>query len=153
MRTGRPEYKPTAKDRAYVDALASYGVSEEDIARVVGVSRNTLRKHYVHQLETGAIKANAQVARFLFVAAKRGSVPAMMFWLKCRSGWADPSAATAAQGKKEAAVAAAQQLDANSPFDSVIAARAERNANVGSQQPELGNRNSGWPIADTRAAA
>ena len=63
-----------------------------------------MRKHYRDQLDLGHVKANAQVAGFLFTAAKKGNVPAMMFWLKCRAGWVGCfAAAAAAIGKKEAA--------------------------------------------------
>ena len=40
----------------------------------------------------GAIKANAQVAGFLFAAAKGGNVTAQIFWLKARARWKEPSA-------------------------------------------------------------
>ena len=150
---GRPAHKPTSKERRYVEALASYGVPEADIARVVGITRHTLHKHYRDQIENGVIRTNAQVAGFLFSAAKKGSVPAMMFWLRCRAKWSEPRDQTAgmAPGKKEAAAIAAQQVDVNSPFDSVIAARAERN--VGSQLPGLAKPAVTWPVADSRSAA
>src|SRR5580765_2975766 len=118
---GRPPHQPTTRDRTYVESLASYGVPEEDIARVMDINRLTLAKYYRRELDIGHIKTNAQVAGFLFTAAKKGSVPAMMFWLRCRAKWSEPRDQTAgmAPGKKEAATIAAQQVDVSSPFDSV----------------------------------
>ena len=44
--------------------------------------------HYRKELDTGAIKANAAMAKRLFDAGvKDGSVPAMIFWLKTRARW------------------------------------------------------------------
>ena len=150
---GRPPHQPTTRDRTYVESLASYGVPEEDIARVMDINRLTLAKYYRRELDIGHIKTNAQVAGFLFTAAKKGSVPAMMFWLRCRAKWSEPRDQTAgmAPGKKEAAAIAAQQVDISSPFDRVIAARAERN--VGSQLPGLARPSAEWPVADSRSAA
>jgi hypothetical protein len=150
---GRPPHQPTTKDRTYVESLASYGVPEEDIARVMGINHLTLGKHYRRELDLGHVKTNAQVAGFLFTAAKKGSVPAMMFWLRCRAKWSEPRDQTAgmAPGKKEAAATAAQQLDISSPFDRVIAARAERN--VGSELSGLARPSVAWPVADPRSSA
>ena len=147
---GRPSYQPTPKDLKYVEALSSYGVPEDDIARVVGITRKTLRKHYLDQLENGATRANAQIAGFLFTAAKKGSVPAMMFWLRCRSRWSE-TGALSALGKKEAALAQAQQPDLSSPVGEVLAAREQRH--VGSELSGLARPSVAWPVADTRTAA
>ena len=149
----RQPHRPTEKERDYVEALASYGIPEDDIARVVGVARGTLRKHYCDELETGQAKANAQVAGFLFAAAQKGNVTAMIFWLKCRARWTAPidetTLAIVASGKKEAAANAAKQLDVNSPFDSVIAARAKRN--VGPELSGLARPSVEWPVADPKS--
>jgi hypothetical protein len=67
--------------------MAAYGIPEIDIARVVGVDPKTLRKHYRDELDMGETKANAQVAGFLFNAARTGNVTAQIFWLKTRARW------------------------------------------------------------------
>jgi hypothetical protein len=46
---------------------------------VVGIDPKTLRKHYRDELDLGATKANAQVAGFLFTAARSGNVTAQIF--------------------------------------------------------------------------
>jgi hypothetical protein len=51
------------------------------------VDPKTLRKHYREELDLGESKANAQVAGFLFSAAKNGNVTAQIFWLKTRARW------------------------------------------------------------------
>jgi hypothetical protein len=67
--------------------MTAYGIPEHDIARVVGIDPKTLRKHYRDELDMGETKANAQIAGFLFNAAKSGNVTAQIFWLKTRARW------------------------------------------------------------------
>jgi hypothetical protein len=57
------------------------------ISRVVGIDPKTLRKHYGDELDMGETKADAQVAGFLFNAARNGNVTAQIFWLKDRARW------------------------------------------------------------------
>lgn len=83
----RASHQPTAESRAEVKALASFGVTEDEIAKYVGVTGKTLRKHYRRELDTAHIAANAQVARRLFQHATGDSVPAAIFWMKARGGW------------------------------------------------------------------
>jgi hypothetical protein len=84
---GRRAHKPDPASRRQVEAMAAYGIPEIDIARVVGVDPKTLRKRYRDELDMGETKANAQVAGFLFNAARSGNVTAQIFWLKTRARW------------------------------------------------------------------
>jgi hypothetical protein len=84
---GRRAHKPDPLQRRQVEAMAAYGIPEFDIARVVGVDPKTLRKHYRDELDLGETKANAQVAGYLYNAAKGGNVTAQIFWLKTRAKW------------------------------------------------------------------
>src|SRR5262245_26108183 len=84
---GRRAHKPDPSQRRQVEALAAYGIPEENISRVVGIDAKTLRKHYRDELDLGETKANAQVAGFLFNSAKNGNVSAQIFWLKTRARW------------------------------------------------------------------
>jgi hypothetical protein len=71
--------------------LAAYGIPVADISGVVGIDPKTLRKHYREELDFGETKANAQVAGFLFNAAKNGNVTAQIFWLKTRKDLSEVS--------------------------------------------------------------
>jgi len=84
---GRRAHRPDPSQRRQVEALAAYGIPEADISGVVGIDPKTLRKHYREELDLGETKANAQVAGFLFNAAKTGNVTAQIFWLKTRAKW------------------------------------------------------------------
>ncbi len=84
-------HQPTDASRKQVEALASFGVGHDDIARIVGIGDATLRKHYAEVLATAAVKANSMVAQSLFTRATKGdgasSVSAAIFWLKTRGRW------------------------------------------------------------------
>jgi hypothetical protein len=84
---GRRAHKPDSAQRRQVEAMAAYGIPEPDIARVLCLDPKTLRKHYRDELDVGETKANAQVAGYLFNAAKNGNVTAQIFWLKTRAKW------------------------------------------------------------------
>jgi hypothetical protein len=83
----RRGHRPDPSQRRQVEALAAYGIPEADISGVVRIDPKTLRKHYREELDLGETKANAQVAGFLFNAAKNGNVTAQIFWLKTRAKW------------------------------------------------------------------
>jgi len=72
--------------------MAAYGIPSVDIARTIGIDPKTLRKCYREELDLGETKANAQVAGFLFTAARNGNVTAQIFWLKTRARWKEPAA-------------------------------------------------------------
>ena len=84
---GRRAHQPDPAQRKQVETLAAYGIPEANISRVVGIDPKTLRKHYRDELDLGETKANAQVAGFLFNAARNGNVTAQIFWLKTRARW------------------------------------------------------------------
>ena len=87
----RPRFQATDGQRRTVEALAAYGVPEDEIARSVGehgIDPKTLRKHFRRELDIGATKANSNVAQTAYQMATSGKCPAAtIFWLKCRAGW------------------------------------------------------------------
>lgn len=80
-------HRPTTESKQLVASMASLGIPQEDIAKVVGVTAKTLRKHYGEELEVSAAKANAAVGGALYSAAMSGDVRAQIFWCKTRLGW------------------------------------------------------------------
>jgi hypothetical protein len=84
---GRCAHRPDPSQRRQVETMAAYGIPADDISRVLAIDAKTLRKHYRDELDLGETKANAQVAGFLFAAAKNGNVTAQIFWLKTRARW------------------------------------------------------------------
>ena len=86
----RRAHEPTEKDRKQVTLMAGIGLTHDQIAKVIGVSDETLRKYYEKELETAAAMMNAQVAQNLFSIATgkgAGAVASAIFWMKTRGGW------------------------------------------------------------------
>jgi hypothetical protein len=87
---GTPAHVPTDAARKQVEALAAYGIKQEEICKVVGVSLPTLHKYYRSELDKAMVQANARVAESLFKKATgegSSAVTAAIFWLKTRAGW------------------------------------------------------------------
>lgn len=122
-------HEPTEKDRRSVESMTGYGVPEDDIARVLGIARSTLRRWYSEELGTGHVKANSQVAQSLYQKAMgsgQGAVTACIFWLKVRAGWVEPRPwEDQGPGKKElqqqAAAAAGRGTDWADDLDDIRA--------------------------------
>ena len=120
-KTGRPAYKPDDKTRAHVKMLAGMGVPDYDIAKVVNLSRPTLRKYFMAELETGHITANAQVAQSLYNQAtnkEKPNVAAAIFWLKCRAEWREDGREE--QGKKEAREILSKVADKGTEWEGLL---------------------------------
>jgi transposase len=84
----RKPHDPTDETRAQVDALASFGVQQDDIAKYIGVAGKTLRKWYRQELDTAQTRANEAVAKSLYSqAVDDKNTTAAIFWLKSRAGW------------------------------------------------------------------
>jgi predicted transcriptional regulator len=73
---GRPAFKPTALHRRRVEEYVCAGMSQDAIAKVLGISDETLRKHFTVELETGAQRRRAEVISLLFANARKGNVSA-----------------------------------------------------------------------------
>ncbi|HZT90300.1 MAG TPA: hypothetical protein VFA12_20335 [Stellaceae bacterium] len=88
----RQKWVPDAAERRQVQAMAAYGIPQDDIARVLGVAPKTLRSACRDELDTGTTVATAKVAEGLYQEATAGKDPrarvtAQIFWLKTRAGW------------------------------------------------------------------
>ena len=93
----RKAHQPTAETRVEVRTLASLGMPQDEIAAYIGISKPTLAKHYGEELKLSAIKANANVGKFLYTMASGSALKqgasygecsrAAMFWAKTRMGW------------------------------------------------------------------
>lgn len=78
----------TDETRAQVSALRGVGLTGEEIATFMGVSRQTLYAHYKDELDKGAVRSNAAVARALYTnAVSNNNVTAQIWWTKTRMGW------------------------------------------------------------------
>lgn len=79
---------------AKVEALAGYGLSDREIARVLDIGEQELKASLAAAVESGRIKANVRVAENLYRKATgegREAVTAAIFWLKTRARWKETS--------------------------------------------------------------
>lgn len=94
--------KPTRKakrvapiDMKQVERLAARGLTLEQIATSLGISRRTLfskkkqNKEFAEALERGQVQGLEEVANQLFEQAMNGNTTAMIFYLKTRGGWSE----------------------------------------------------------------
>ena len=91
------KHKKTEETTGQVKALATFGVSQEDICTFIGVSLPTLHKHYRQELDEASAKGKVAVTKFLFHAASGKAIDegaaysdclrAAMFYAKTRMGW------------------------------------------------------------------
>ncbi len=145
---GRPPYAPTKALRNKVAILKAGGMTDEDIARAIGISRMSLYKHFSEELSTLWAAKRAEVVMAQFVAATKGKNVAAQGKFLQRServmstptdgeleapAAGTPEAAAAAAGKKmreqplgkkEAAILAAKQNSNSTPLSGLIALRA-----------------------------
>lgn len=62
---GRPAHEPTIESRKVVETLSGAGVAKPVIATHVGISENTLNRHYPHELTKGKANVHAMIGQTL----------------------------------------------------------------------------------------
>ena len=90
-RPKKGEEHPHEHLRSTISMHAAIGTPTEMIARIIGISKATLHKHYQDDLDLGSHKANAVVGGKIFEAAKKGEQWACSLWAARRMGWVDAS--------------------------------------------------------------
>lgn len=95
-KAGPARYEASPKDRDRVKLMAIAGIPQDDIAKVLGVCKQTLYDNYREELDLGLIEANTRVAGNLLMMAtgprdQKTTVTAAIWWTKSRMGWKDTS--------------------------------------------------------------
>lgn len=86
----RPRKPFEEKERHQVETLASFGLTDVQIAAVMQVSERCLQYRCRDELRRGRVIANVRVMETLYEMATSGkNVAAAIFWLKARAGWRD----------------------------------------------------------------
>ena len=100
----RPCFRPTARQRRRVELLVG-NISEEEIARLLGIARGTLRVHFAFELAYGRERMLAVLLERLDAASRKGSVAATTYLLKRLT---QPHSEHDQLGKKEKAQVASE---------------------------------------------
>ena len=80
-------------DLQAAEELASLGLTDQQIADSLGISRSTLCRRkadddpFEAALRKGKTKAIVNVSSALMQEVENGSLRAIIFYLKCRAGW------------------------------------------------------------------
>lgn len=86
---GRKAFQPSEEQRIEVQDLSRHGTPQKQIASIIGIAIDTLKKHFREELDNGKEAANAAVAGSLYRNAIAGCVTSQIFWLKCQAGWSE----------------------------------------------------------------
>jgi hypothetical protein len=87
----RPPFKPTAAMKQTVAVAAGGGMSHEEIAIGLGISRPTLEKHFAFELSHGAYAKRLEVLQAMQRAAKKGNVAAQKAYMQLTPAVAVPT--------------------------------------------------------------
>lgn len=84
----RPPHFPTMHTRDQAKHLAAFGLSEPQMCAILRCTIDELRTYYAEEIETGAMRINAQVQNaVLHKALYEGDLQAMKLWLINKAGW------------------------------------------------------------------
>lgn len=89
---GRPPFKVTPALQRKVAIAAGGGMSHEAIAMAIGCAKETLEKHFAHELSEGAHAKRLEVIEALHRQAKKGGVAAVKAYLAIQAQYAPPPA-------------------------------------------------------------
>lgn len=122
--TPNQPHTPTEETRALARRLSGYGIPQQQIALLLGISKPTLHDHYRDDLDIGMAEANSKIASTLFGQAMNGNTAAAIFWSKARMGWSEKQDITISGGEKPLEVSVQSQL-----VEKLVAAIESRRAN------------------------
>ena len=89
---GRPWHRVTKESRRVVLEAIGLGLQQTNVARMLGISDRTLRKHYREEIDIAVDKINFDVARALYLRASSGKdTIASIYFTKARLGWKETS--------------------------------------------------------------
>lgn len=84
---GRPEFEPTIEQEKVCSLGVAFGLTHEQIAKLVGCSPKTLRKHFKNALETGKEKLTMAIGSQLYKKAMNGDTISAIFLAKTKAGF------------------------------------------------------------------
>lgn len=101
---GRPPFEPTDDQRHTVECMASAGIPQDDIAKVIGIAKCTLQEHFRDELDNGKARTITKVADSLVRQALAGNTAAAIFYLKTQGRWREAPQQHEVTGKDGEAV-------------------------------------------------
>lgn len=90
-RPKKGEEHPREEYKSKIKLMVAIGISQEQIAGLLRMSKDTLHRHYSHEMELGSAEANTVVGGKIFEAARKGESWACSLWAARRMGWKESS--------------------------------------------------------------
>jgi len=84
---GPQPWKPTDEERKRIRMYAGLGITQEQIATLIGKCVDTLAERCREDLDAGAAEAKAKVGGAIVKAALNGNMTAAIFYAKTQMGW------------------------------------------------------------------
>jgi DNA-binding transcriptional ArsR family regulator len=84
---GGVAHVPTDRERLQVELMVAGGMTLDDIAMALGISRKTLSKHFAPEIEHGKAKVRGKLTSQVMALALGGDKPMLCFVLKTQFGW------------------------------------------------------------------
>jgi hypothetical protein len=79
-------HKPTAQTREKVRVLSCYS-TQDTIAKLMGLDKKTLRKHYRKELDHGKAEIDQLAVGLIVSLIREGDRTAAIYYTKARMGW------------------------------------------------------------------
>jgi hypothetical protein len=92
MATRGTTYKPKAADLVFVDRAVMAGSRQVAIAGALGITRDTLRKHFKYEIMSARERLKAKAVGVLMDNLEDGSLDAAKFVLARVAGWTERAA-------------------------------------------------------------
>ncbi len=86
---GRPKFEPTPETERVCSLGVAFGLNHAQIAKLVGCSPKTLRKHFSHALETGKERLVMSLGSKLYTKAMKGDTISAIFLAKTKAGFTE----------------------------------------------------------------
>ena len=87
--TGRPTIEKTPEMERVCSLGVAFGLTHEQIAKLIGCSPKTLRKHFQNALETGKEKLTMAIGGQLYKKAMNGDTISAIFLAKTKAGFTE----------------------------------------------------------------
>lgn len=110
-KVGRKSHKPTPELRIYVRINAGFGVPHAVIADGLGMSEDTLRKHYKAELSAGKLQIASAIVKTLAMRALMGDMKAIELYVRTQLKWSNSIEDAASSAEERAKVIDARLME------------------------------------------
>ena len=87
MGKGNPAHIKTEENCRFLEKMAGMGLTQKHAGYILGISEDTIQRHYKDEWARGKAKAHLKIASKLFDMAMSGNVACLTFWAKTQMGW------------------------------------------------------------------